>query len=85
MKHELKCVEPYFQHILDGDKTFELRFNDRGFQKGDTLILCETNQRGYYSGRRLSLCVTYVLSGVWLADGHVAIGFQKPELKDITR
>ena len=41
MKHELKIWPQYFQAVLTGEKTFELRINDRGFQKGDLVILKE--------------------------------------------
>lgn len=37
--HYLKTVEPYFSAVSSGEKTFEIRRNDRAFQKGDTLIL----------------------------------------------
>lgn len=39
--HRVKTWPDSFQHQLDGDKTFELRFNDRLYQKGDTLTQCE--------------------------------------------
>lgn len=39
--HHLKTWPPYFQMILDGLKTFELRENDRDFQEGDFLVLEE--------------------------------------------
>lgn len=39
--HALKVVAPYFDALADGSKTFEVRRNDRGFQKGDTLVLQE--------------------------------------------
>lgn len=42
--HVLKVVPPYFDALLDGTKTFEVRRNDRGFQKGDQLILWEYDQ-----------------------------------------
>lgn len=76
MTHELKCVEPYFQHVLDGDKTFELRNNDRGFQKGDLLLLREMSERGYPTNRTTEVLVTYVISGHWLAPGFVALGIK---------
>jgi hypothetical protein len=75
--HDLKCVEPYFQHVLDGDKTFELRNNDRGFQKGDVLHLLETRSGRYETGREMWLRVTYVLGGPWMAHGNVALGFHR--------
>lgn len=44
--HTLKVVPPYFEALLDGTKTFEIRANDRAFQKGDRLVLWEFNARG---------------------------------------
>ena len=37
--HKLKLPEPYFSAVLSGEKTFEVRRNDRGYQRGDTLVL----------------------------------------------
>jgi hypothetical protein len=42
-EHILKTVEPYFSAVKSGEKTFEARRNDRGFQKGDTLVLLDPN------------------------------------------
>lgn len=39
MHHDLKIEEQYFDRIADGTKTFEIRFNDRGYQTGDTVTL----------------------------------------------
>jgi len=39
--HELKCRTEYFSRIQSGQKTFEIRKNDRDFQVGDTLSLRE--------------------------------------------
>lgn len=35
--HELKIKQKYFEDILSGKKTFEIRKNDRDFQEGDLL------------------------------------------------
>jgi len=37
MEHQLKIDEPYLKAKLAGDKLFEVRVNDRGYQKGDTV------------------------------------------------
>lgn len=37
--HVLKCWAPYFDAIASGEKTFEVRRDDRGFQRGDTIVL----------------------------------------------
>jgi hypothetical protein len=65
--HKLKILAPYFQAILDGSKMFEVRDNaDRGFQKGDTVLLQELNGPcnsmfpPAYSGRSLLIEITYV-------------------------
>lgn len=39
--HLLKTLNPYFQDIYDGLKTFEFRINDRDFSEDDILILVE--------------------------------------------
>lgn len=41
-EHVLKTVEPYFSAVASGEKTFEVRRNDRAFQKGDTLLLVDS-------------------------------------------
>lgn len=41
MKHELKIWPQFYQAVADGSKTFEIRKNDRGFQKGDIVFLKE--------------------------------------------
>ena len=39
MQHNLKILRCYFEPVLSGDKTFEIRDNsDRGFQKGDVVV-----------------------------------------------
>ena len=39
--HELKIYPKYFEAILDGKKTFEIRKDDRDFQVGDSIVLKE--------------------------------------------
>lgn len=39
MIHELKTVSPFFEEVERGQKTFEIRKDDRPFQVGDTLVL----------------------------------------------
>ena len=37
MHHDLKIEEPYYQAIIEGKKTFEVRYNDRGYNAGDSV------------------------------------------------
>jgi hypothetical protein len=79
--HELKCWPPYFGVIIDGTKTFEVRKNDRGFQKGDVLLLREWDPHsnfgsGGYTGRDFTMLVTYVLQGgmFGIETGYCVLG-----------
>lgn len=62
MNHVIKCEQPYFEAILDGRKTFEIRFNDRGYQAGDTVTLLEIRKRFALeeTGREITKRITYV-------------------------
>lgn len=64
MIHELKTWPKYFEEILTGNKTFEVRKNDRDFKQDDTLLLKEWNPEYLkYTGREISKKVGYVLKG----------------------
>lgn len=39
VEHVLKTLPDYFDAVARGEKTFEVRRDDRGFQKGDILVL----------------------------------------------
>lgn len=39
--HQLKCEPKFYQAIKNGEKTFEIRINDRDFQRFDLLELAE--------------------------------------------
>ena len=75
-EHVLKVQPPYFDALADGSKTFEVRRNDRAFQRGDTLVLWEpqTHATGLCHGpdcelvhrgaiRQIRKAVTFVYSG----------------------
>jgi hypothetical protein len=62
--HGLKTWPQFFQAILDGVKTFELRQDDRGFEVGDVLLLQEFDPykgSGEYTFREVSRLVVYKL------------------------
>lgn len=75
--HPLKTWPLFFEALLEGSKTFEVRRNDRGFEVGDNLRLLEwlpTTEE--YTGRTLDREVTYILEGeAWgVAKGFVVMG-----------
>ena len=55
MTHELKILPQYFEHVLSGNKTFEHRLNDRGFQTGDNVVLKEYSKEEVFDGYTQSL------------------------------
>ncbi|SFV08074.1 ASCH/PUA domain-containing protein [Alicyclobacillus macrosporangiidus] len=73
--HELKTWPEYFEPLLRGEKTVELRKDDRGYAVGDTLILREYDpETGQYTGRSCTRLVTHILRGEpWLQPGYAAL------------
>ena len=62
MKIHKKTWPAFFQKVLDGDKTFELRLADFDCNIGDILVLKEWDPTTKeYTGRELEKEVTYVL------------------------
>ena len=44
--HTLKTDPEVFKAVVQGKKTYEIRFDDRGFEVGDELMLMETQHTG---------------------------------------
>lgn len=80
--HEVKIYESYADAVLSGEKTFEIRNNDRWYQKGDRLkfkvvedghpmfaaLSHDLNEKEYE--------ITYVHSGLGLKEGYVALAIK---------
>ena len=93
MIHELKILPKYFQDVIEGIKTFEIRKDDRDFKIGDILLLEEyDSNKEYvdindnltnYSGRKIVKEITYILKDVDGLDSNYAIlGIKTPD-KDV--
>lgn len=83
MTHELKIRQCFADAIVRGDKTFEIRENDRGFQKGDLIkfkVVSDTPlglaPEGHFIEKPVYI-ITYVLSGWGLKDNYVALGIKQ--------
>ena len=70
--HELKTDKEVFDAVWEGDKTYEIRFNDRGFEELDVLYLKETVYTGEemktgspleFTGREIKAVVSHILEG----------------------
>ena len=64
MIYNLKTWPSYFQEIIEGTKTFEVRRQDRNFHSGDILILEEYDPLSdTYTGRNIKKEVGFMISG----------------------
>lgn len=82
-QHELKIWPEFFQPVLSGEKSFEIRENDRGYKVGDRLWLREwEGQTNGYSGQSCKVDVTYILTGLGLLPGWVALGIKLVQVVD---
>ncbi len=85
-EHDLKVWPEYFDAIQRGDKTFEIRKDDRGFQEHDVLLLREYSPGSdEYTGREITARVTYCIRGnepmgfaFGLRTGFVAMALAVP-------
>ena len=77
--HDLKIKTGFWKSLCCGEKTFEIRKNDRGFNKGEFIrfhVLREDEfQEAKYHEPYLWE-ITYVLSGWGLKSGYVALGIK---------
>ena len=78
MIHALKIKPEYFGSVRNGEKTFEVRKNDRPFELGDYAALNEIDESGtYYTGRALLMRITYVLDDKeFCKPGYVILGLE---------
>ncbi|HCI7873684.1 TPA: DUF3850 domain-containing protein [Escherichia coli] len=58
--HQLKIAPKYFNAVVAGQKTAELRKDDRGYKVGDVLSLCEW-KHGVFTGREWAAVISHVL------------------------
>lgn len=79
--HDLKTWPEFFEAVATGQKTFEVRKNDRDYQRGDVLMLHEWEPEQGYTQRWLRCRVAYVLHGP--AFG-IEAGFCVMSIKEVT-
>lgn len=77
MTHELKIRPEYFKAVVLGDKTFEIRKNDRNFKVGDVIVLHEWNEKGGYTGKHTLVNITYVMTdSEFVKNGFAVLGIK---------
>lgn len=83
MLHALKTINPYFSHVVCGEKTFEVRKVDRPFSLGDSIVLQEwieepeEDEEYGYTGREWHGEITYLLSEPeFVKKGFIILGIK---------
>lgn len=81
MTHTIKLREDYIQPVLLGEKTFEVRENDRGYQKGDYVCFRAVSRQGVPLTapilEQATFQITYVHSGLGLKENYVVFGIKE--------
>lgn len=77
MIHFLKEDELYYNDVITGKKTFEVRYNDRDYKVGDYICLNERRINGAYTGRREFFRIEYILDHPqYCKDGYVILAIK---------
>lgn len=84
MTHSLYISECFAEPVLNGEKSFEVRFNNgRGFQKGDKVQFTVVDDINipimFHPLNKETFVITYVLSGYGLKEDYVVFGIKKIE------
>ena len=75
-QHEIKIVASYYEDVISGKKSFELRKNDRGYKQGDSLKMLEFKD-GKHTGRTIDADIIYMLEDyTGLTEGYCILGIR---------
>ena len=80
MKNENKLFLNFCDDVLSGDKIFEIRENDRGYQKGDRVVFQPYEPSDPFVKHPITdkvYEITYVLNGWGLKNGYVVFGIRE--------
>ena len=73
--HELKILPKYYTEVVIGNKTYELRKDDRDYKVNDLIVLKEYSN-GSYTGNEFNVTIKHILRNCpdyGLKDGYVII------------
>lgn len=79
-KHWLKIEECYANRVENGEKTFEVRFNDRDYQVGDVISYRVVDNKGqdvkHHKLNGKEYVIMYVHAGLGLKDNYIVLGIK---------
>lgn len=82
-EHKIKILVDFADEVLTGEKNFEIRENDRGYQKGDQVKFMVVDYKGCNVNHPLNewikhtFEITYVMNGWGLKNGFVVFGIRE--------
>ena len=83
MTHNLKISDKFADAVLNGDKTFEVRYNDRGYNKGDKIIFTVVDDYKIpvlvHPLTDKMFEITYVLAGWGIKEDYVVFSIKRVE------
>ena len=77
--HNIKLQKEFADAVMEGDKNFEVRYNDCGYQKGDMVIfhvmdgIFQISHPLNYKNYE----ITYVLNGWGIKENYVVFGIRE--------
>ena len=83
--HILKTEAQHFDAVVSGEKTFEMRKDDRGFETGDYLLLMRISpevktfrrtRRERKNAKSALVRVTHILRGEYVLEGYAALSIK---------
>lgn len=80
--HRIKLREEYADAVYSGEKTFEIRYNDRGYQKGDEIIFHVVDGAGISCSHRINHVlfeITYLIHGFGLKEDWCVFSIRRKE------
>ena len=79
MTHHIKLKHFYADAVLSGQKNFEVRYNDRGYQRGDKVHFQVVDEAGITMSHPLNretYIITYLIHGYGLEKDWCAFGIK---------
>ena len=79
MTHHLKLSHHYADAVMTGQKNFEIRYNDRGFQKGDKVsftVVDDSKITMSHPLNRETFLITYLVHGFGLEKDWCVFGIR---------
>ena len=83
--HNLKILNDFADAVVIGDKTFEIRENDRGYQKGDYIKFQAIGKTGLQNQHAINdrvYLITFVMNGWGIKNGYVVLGIKETEVQE---